>query len=107
MENIWHTKADMPYNTELMEESGEVTRSNTIQHTLTPQQVLDFQEKISHLQEGGHRCARVYRDAIKVNGIVYNICMSCGDILINGKIYSFSRGEHYITDLEQFKNIPL
>ena len=32
-----------------------------------------------------HRCASVYRDAILIDGNIYNICLSCGDYYINDK----------------------
>lgn len=32
-----------------------------------------------------HKCISVYRDAIIINGNVYNLCLSCGDYYINDK----------------------
>lgn len=32
-----------------------------------------------------HRCMSVYRDAIIIDGNIYNICLSCGDYYINEK----------------------
>lgn len=45
----------------------------------------------SNVPNSGHRCISVYRDAIIVDDIVYNICLSCGDFYKGDEHFYLSR----------------
>lgn len=103
MENTWYYKEDVPHSKLLMSNEGEIDESGCEKYKLTDEEVLEFREIINGLESGGHRCIRVYRDAIQVEGVVYNMCFSCEDIEINNKAYSFSGRGKGLMQLSKFR----
>lgn len=41
----------------------------------------------NNLIEGGSRCIRVFRDCIYIGDDVYDVCLSCSDVLVKGKTF--------------------
>ena len=89
MKNKWLNKEYIGYDDLLITDIGVVNTTDLEVFDMTEEQLERFREIMSDLREGGHRCIRVFRDAIMVDSDIYNICLSCGDIRLNGKIYSF------------------
>ena len=57
---------------------------------------------LGNYDNNAHRCMTVYRDAIKINGDIYNICLSCGDYDVNGE-RRFLHNENEIRELLNIK----
>lgn len=51
-----------------------------------------------------HRCVSVYRDAIKIQGSIYNMCLSCGDFYRNNEFYYLNNRDTIRTFLNNIKN---
>lgn len=62
---------------------------NVKQYDMTDAQIREFKRIILNVREGGTKCIQFFRDSIMIDSVMYNICLSCGDIYINDKIYYF------------------
>ena len=69
----------------LIDEDGDITINdfNTIE--FNPKKLVDLINK--SLGELGHKCITTYRHAFIYEDVVYNLCLSCGDVLIDGEHY--------------------
>lgn len=52
--------------------------------------------------QGSSRCISFYRDTIMLDSTVYNICLSCGDVAVNGERVMLTRNQELVLkDLKQ------
>ena len=84
----------------LIDENGDITINdfNTIE--FKPKKLVDLIDK--SLGELGHKCITTYRHAFIYKGVIYNLCLSCGDVLIDGEHYYLKNKEiinKFIKDL--------
>ena len=88
----------------LLVEDEKLTIKN-VKEVLLNEEIVNKLESLlsSGVCNLAHRCVSVYRDAIIINGNVYNICLSCGDYFINNE-HRYICNEEKIKDLlETFK----
>lgn len=102
MENKWLNKENIGYRDVIVTDIGVVNTTDLQVFDMTQEQLERFREIMSDLREGGHKCIRVFRDAVMIDSDIYNICLSCGDIRLNGQIYSFkSDGKEKLQKLKE------
>lgn len=83
--NKWYNSQGINIATKLSE---NLDRSDLIVVDLSAEDTKELENIFSNFQsEFSHRCLSVYRDAVKVNGKIYDLCLSCGDTILDGKIY--------------------
>lgn len=82
--NKWYNDQNINIATKLSENINE----NTLSRDLSDEDVQRVEKIFSEFQtDFSHRCISVYRDAIQINKKFYDICLSCGDVIIDGKLY--------------------
>lgn len=65
---------------------------NVKQYYMTDAQIREFERIISNVTEDSSRCIKFFRDSVMINSRMYNICLSCGDVEINGEKF-FLKGD--------------
>lgn len=64
----------------LIKDDGSITKEEVDLLVLTESQAKEIVDILeNNIPNYAHRCASVYRDALVVDNVVYNICLSCGD----------------------------
>ena len=67
----------------------------TDEQALIIKSILEQKFSIDH-----HRCISVYRDTIVIDDVIYNLCLSCGDVIINNEVF-------YLTSFQEESLIQL
>ncbi len=88
--NTWYNDQD-----NFVSKLSEKIDENTTSRELSQEDIERIEKIFSHFQtDFSHRCISVYRDAININGKVYDVCLSCGDVIIDNQIY-------YLTSVQE------
>jgi type I restriction-modification system DNA methylase subunit len=88
--NTWYNDQDN-FASKLSENIKEDTKSKE----LSQEDIARIEKVFSEFQtDFSHRCISVYRDAVNINGKIYDICLSCGDVILDGQIY-------YLTSVQE------
>lgn len=80
---IWENYEEIDYNDTIKNVSPELIKRIEVEYHLS-NEIFNILE--NNLIEGGSRCIRVYRDCIHTKDDIYDICLSCSDVLKNGEI---------------------
>jgi len=90
-------------NGKLIEPDGNLNKTEFTSLTLTEEEskeIVSILEK--NIPNYGHKCISIYRDGIVVDGVVYNICLSCGDFYKGNEHFYLSK--EGIDKFNNFKN---
>ena len=90
MENKWLNNENISSEDTILDYKLQLMfPENVKQYDMTDAQIKEFKRIILNVREGGSRCIQFFRDSIMIDSVMYNICLSCGDIHINDKMYYF------------------
>lgn len=82
MKNIYVYNDKIELGKDIIDTDGTYHAETVIE--LTDEQVSEIKAKMV-FRDGRSRCMVVYRDGLIIDGNIYNICFSCGDVKINGE----------------------
>jgi hypothetical protein len=105
-ENKLYYVTDINPNTKLIDDNGELTQRMYQSIALNEETSDKLLALLSNYNNDlGHLCISVYRDAIILNGDIYNICLSCGDYYKNDEegVYYIRNRKEIIELLKEFK----
>lgn len=84
MKNVYVYNENIGEEDLIIESDGSYPKADKVIE-LTDEQVNDIKSKIETNQLIS-RCIRVFRDGLIIDNVIYNICFSCGDVIINDKV---------------------
>jgi len=88
----------------LIEKNGQLTISDYKKATLSQADVSHLVNLLGQYNDQlRHRCLSVYRDAVIIEGVVYNICLSCGDFWKDNEKHYLVNEEEIIELLSKYK----
>lgn len=101
MENKWLNKENIGYRDVIVTDIGVVNTTDLQVFDMTQEQLEKFREIMKDVDDLTTRCITVYRDSVIIDSNIYNICLSCGDILINGKKHGLGAGKEKLQKLKE------
>lgn len=101
--NYWYNKEDIE-GFRLLINEGQTPTVDNFQAFQIDEPFLNGIRSVleNDTYEGGSRCVTYFRDAFVIDGKVINLCLSCGDIIIDGvRHYLSSSGEVKLLDIKE------
>lgn len=83
---VWFNEESFRHSDLLSDNISE----KTLEFEISKEDVDELTEILYNLSDDQSRCITVFRDVVIINGDIYDICLSCGDIVIDGKWQSLS-----------------